>query len=124
MLRPLIFCLFMALAPFVWAQPHASVDSTTHNFGTVLAGTNPSHTFIVKNTGNAPLIINSVEPACGCIVANFTHEPISPGKSGTIVLVFSSESRRGFQLRSTTVTTNADNPEVVLYMKGTITKRR
>ncbi len=125
MLRIIFFCFLIYLSPIsTWAQSHAAIDSTTHNFGTVLQGQNPQHTFTIKNTGNSPLIINSVEPSCGCITVSFTHEPIMPGKTGNIQLLFTSETRKGFQLRSTTVSTNADNPEIILYMKGTITGRR
>jgi hypothetical protein len=106
--------------PMLWAQPHAEVDSATHTFGTVIQGQKPEHTFKIKNTGNKPLIINSVDVSCGCVTADYTKSPIMPGKTGKVKLIFLTETKRGFQMRSTTVNTNADNPEIVLYLKGII----
>lgn len=125
MLRIIIFfCFCVAGVTRLQAQAHMAVDSTTHTFGEVKQGENPIYTFMVKNTGNSPLIINSVEPSCGCVTASYTGEPIPPGGSGAIQLVFVTETHLGFQLRSTTISTNADNAETVLYMKGTVIKRK
>lgn len=47
----------------------AWVDSTFHNVGDVKLGQTVEIPFVVKNTGNKPLIISSVQPGCGCTVA-------------------------------------------------------
>ncbi len=119
----ILFFYFFIIAgiPVLWAQAKISVDSTTHNFGTVTQGQTPRHIFIIKNTGTSPLIINSVDASCGCVTADYSKSPILPGKTGTVNLVFLTATKKGFQLRSTTVKTNAG--EVVLYMKGTIKKK-
>jgi hypothetical protein len=121
MRRILALSFFLLICSSVLhAQAHASVDTATYNFGKVKAGQTPKHSFIIRNTGNSPLIINDIEASCGCLVISYTKAPIPPGKSGKIDVVLSTESKIGFQLRSATVITNADNPQLVLYMKGEV----
>ncbi len=40
--------------------------------------------FTCKNTGDKPLYLVYVRPSCGCTVADYTKEPIPPGKEGKI----------------------------------------
>jgi hypothetical protein len=113
-----VFCFTCAAL----AQPHVSADTPVFNFGTLKQGKIVRHTFILKNTGNQPLIINDVDPECGCIKINFTHNPIPPGKSGKIELVFASKHKMGQQFISTNISTNADNPTFMVYFKGEVYK--
>jgi hypothetical protein len=41
------------------------------------------------------LIIEKVQPSCGCTVAEQPEEPIGPGKEGVIKASFNSEGRIG-----------------------------
>ena len=120
----LILLLSLLSTGLLRAQAHSEVDSTTYNFGTVTQGENPTHIFLIKNTGNVPLLLNNVEVSCGCLLVNYSMEPIKPGNTGQVHIMFVSGKRKGFQLRSTTVKTNADNREIVLYMKGTVVKTK
>jgi hypothetical protein len=40
--------------------------------------------FIVKNTGNYPLVIAEAKPSCSCTIASKPEDPIMPGKTGVI----------------------------------------
>lgn len=44
------------------AQPLLVIESATHDFGEIKAGTPLRHAFKIKNTGNADLLIESVSP--------------------------------------------------------------
>jgi hypothetical protein len=44
-------------------SPKAFVEAETYNFGTKLEGTNIIHDFIIKNMGDADLVILSVKAA-------------------------------------------------------------
>ena len=59
-------------------------DKTEHDFGTLLQGEVVTYSFHFTNTGNAPLLISNVSTSCGCTVADFSREPINPGKEGYI----------------------------------------
>jgi hypothetical protein len=57
---------------------------TSVNFGSRKMGDIVNITFTCKNTGNKPLYLYKVSPGCGCTLADYTKEPIMPGKEGKI----------------------------------------
>ncbi|ANH81153.1 hypothetical protein A8C56_09330 [Niabella ginsenosidivorans] len=69
------------------------VDSTFKDVGKVIKGQIVEIPFTVRNTGDKPLVITSVQPGCGCTVAEKPEEPILPGKEGKIVAKFNSEGQ-------------------------------
>jgi hypothetical protein len=71
------------------------MDSTNRDFGKIPAGQKLEVSYRFKNTGDQPLIIERVQPSCGCTVAEKPIEPIPPGKEGVIKAAFNSESRVG-----------------------------
>ncbi|HOZ29956.1 MAG TPA: DUF1573 domain-containing protein [Bacteroidales bacterium] len=81
-------------------------NSTEYNFGTVIQGEKVAHSFVFKNTGGGNLIISNVKASCGCTVPKWTKEPIKPGETGTIELVFDSSNRDGIQTKSAKVYSN------------------
>lgn len=101
-------------------QPIITFDKTEHDFGTLLQGEVVTYSFHFTNTGKAPLLISNVNTSCGCTVADFSHEPINPGKDGYIKATYDSKGHHGFQTRSLTVVTNTNPNQTVLRMKGNV----
>jgi hypothetical protein len=64
--------------------PKMMVDEPLRDFGSVPKGQKLDWTFAVKNTGTADLELLSVQPGCGCTVAEF-DKVIKPGQTGKIV---------------------------------------
>ncbi len=117
--------LFLILLGFLGsksllAQAHISVDSATYDFGSIQQGVSVEHTFRIRNTGDQPLVISAVEPACGCVTVSYPKQPLMPGDSASIGVKFLSKGKNGFQLRSAAVYSNADNSTIQLYMKGEV----
>lgn len=71
----------------------AWTDSTFRDVGNVKKGQVVEIPFTIKNTGDKPLVIASVQPGCGCTLAEKPEEPILPGKEGKIVAKFNSEGQ-------------------------------
>jgi len=71
------------------------LDSADKNFGRIAEGKKLEVAFRFRNTGDQPLVIEKVQPSCGCTVAEQPEEPISPGKEGVIKASFNSEGRIG-----------------------------
>lgn len=44
------------------SKPKIVVDSAFHDYGEVMRGTTVSHAFVIKNQGNADLIIRDAKP--------------------------------------------------------------
>lgn len=102
------------------AKPNLSFDKPTHDFGTIQQGDVIEHVFTFRNTGNAPLVISSAKPSCGCTVPSWPQEPIMPGETGEIKAAFNSSHKSGPQNKSIRVFTNADEQPVVITLKGNI----
>ena len=95
-------------------------DKEWHDFGTLLQGEVVTYSFHFTNTGNMPLIISSVKSSCGCTVGNYPHEPIEPGKDGSIKVTYDSKGHHGFQSRTLTVMTNTIPAKTTLRIKATV----
>ena len=54
------------------------IDSVK-DYGKITEGQKLEVLFRFKNTGNKPLVIESVHPSCGCTVADPPKEPIARG---------------------------------------------
>lgn len=89
------------------AQTTMEFDKLKHDFGNVVAEMENKTTFVVKNTGNKPLIIESVEASCGCTTPKKPSQPILPGKSDEIDVTFKSNpGQTGEQNKTVTVIAN------------------
>lgn len=87
-----------------WTQTHK-------NFGKITEGQKVEVAFHFKNTGNKPLVIERVQPSCGCTVAETPKEPIAPGAEGVIKGAFDSNGRVGMQHKSIYVETNTKDKQ-------------
>ena len=65
--------------------PRAAVNETAFDFGKSFEDRALTHTFVIQNTGDAPLIIQDVDPDCACTVPSF-DKTIPPGGQGSITL--------------------------------------
>lgn len=89
-------------------------DGKIFDFGIVIQGENVAHTFEIKNTGNADLVISGAAASCGCTVPKYSKKPIAPGQIGKIDVAFASSGREGKQIKTVTLTTNAQPSNVTL----------
>lgn len=101
------------------AQPKATFDKNTHEFGIVLWKNPATATFTVKNDGDKPLVITNVTTSCGCAVADWTKTPIAPGASGVITSTFDAKALGRFQ-KSVGVYCNASDRPIYLKLRGEV----
>jgi hypothetical protein len=86
----------------------AEFKETTIDYGVIEQNSEPLRTFIVKNTGNAPLVITAAKGSCGCTVPKYDEAPIMPGKESEIQVRYDTK-RVGTFTKTVTLTTNALN---------------
>jgi hypothetical protein len=65
--------------------PRLSMLKTKFDAGKIVPGALISHSFLIKNTGQANLEIIQVVPGCGCTAVNF-DKVITPGETGWVTL--------------------------------------
>ena len=101
-------------------QAAITFEKEEHDFGSLLQGEVVSYSFHFTNTGNAPQIISQVTSSCGCTVANYSRDPIAPGKKGVIQATYNSAGHHGFQNRFLTVMSNTMPAKHILRIKGKV----
>jgi len=92
-----------------------------HHFGTIDEGDKVEHIFTFKNTGNEPLILEKCKGSCGCTVPTCPKEPIMPGASGEIKVIFNSRGKKNHQEKRVTITANTEPIQTVLKIIADVT---
>lgn len=95
------------------------IDSI-HNFGKVTDGENVVFSYRFKNTGAKPLIVSSATASCGCTVPEKPEQPIKPGETGYLKIVFNSKGRVGPVHKEVNVVSNAHPSFPVLQLIGEV----
>ena len=101
--------------------PSLEWNETEWDFGTINEGDVVEHAYSFKNTGQAPLIIESAKPSCGCTVPSWTKEPIPVGGTGEILVKFDSKGKPNIQNKTVTVTANTWPKVTTLRFKTFVT---
>lgn len=111
-----------AAAPNAPAAPTTTIKfkDETHDFGTLKEGDPAEAEFSFTNTGKKPLIIQNVQPGCGCTTPFWSKDPVAPGKTGVIKASYGTKGRVGSFNKNITVTSTAGTN--VIYIKGTVEK--
>ena len=79
----------------LWKISKIELDKIEHDFGDINEGDVVETEFIVKNIGDADLVIANAEGSCGCTVPEPPKEPIAPGQSAPIKVSFNSSGKTG-----------------------------
>ena len=101
--------------------PAMTFETVDHDFGTIKEGEVVEYTYVVKNTGQADLVIQSAQPSCGCTVPDWTKDPIPVGGEGYIKAKFDSKGRTNVQNKTITVTANTFPATTTLRFKAMVT---
>jgi hypothetical protein len=109
-----------------FAQSGAKIDfsakDNTIDYGKVSKSSdNGVRVFEFTNTGNAPLIISSIQSTSNCTILSSTKDTILPGKKGKIEIKYNMTA--GPIRKTITVESNAVNYEegrVALKIKGEV----
>ena len=117
----------MALAPDESTDDTVQVgdvvefDKTVHDFGDISMNDGPQTcTFTVKNIGQENIAIYEVVTSCGCTDAQWTREPLQPGKTGTISATYKNEDGPVPFDKTLTVYIAGVGKPVILRLRGTV----
>ena len=83
-------------------------EEEVYDFGKIKQETENKHIFKFTNTGQEPLVISNARGSCGCTVPKYPKEPIPPGATGEIEVVYSPGKQKGVQAKTVTVTANTE----------------
>ena len=100
--------------------PNIEMLETSYNFGEIQQGESVTHDFILKNTGDADLLISAAKGSCGCTVPEWPKTPIAKGEEAAIKVTFNSAGRSGKQNKTVTLVTNAIPNTKVITINGNV----
>jgi len=104
------------------AAAKMALEKKSHDFGKIEEGVQATVTFTFKNTGNAPLVLNSVKASCGCTTPKWTKEPVAPGAEGAVTAIYNSKGRPGNFTKTITVTHNGEGGTEFLTIRGVVNR--
>jgi len=100
--------------------PAFKFERMEYDFGQVREGDKVAYTYKFQNTGQAPLIIQGVQPTCGCTAPDWSKEPIPVGGNGFVKVEFDSNGKQGIQNKTVTVSANTWPKTLVLRFKAQV----
>jgi len=100
--------------------PIVQVENDTYTFGEAKEGEKVTHEYAFTNTGKTPLIISSVNASCGCTTPNYPKQPIKPGETAKIEVVFDTKNQPGMHHKVITMTSNAHPTQTIFHLKGEV----
>jgi hypothetical protein len=123
--RTMFFSLALLLAAWVpsgiASAPRLVCDEPLHDFGTVDGSAPASHTFTLRNEGDADLLIKKIHAPCGCTTFRLENKTLAPGSTLELPVTLSLAGRKGPQQKSLYLETNDPaSPNLQLTMRGIV----
>jgi hypothetical protein len=120
--------ILLLLTGAILQDLQAQVPSTTiqfeervYDFGTIQEKKGKvSHVFVFQNKGKAPIEIDEVNSACGCIGKVVTTGPVKPGGKGKVTITFDPSYKSGFFSKEIVVLTKKGQEYNRIWVEGKI----
>lgn len=102
-------------------HPKAVFVDMEHDFGMMRMLESGSHVFVVRNEGEAPLVLKTGETSCQCTIGELSENIVAPGESTNIELKWTvKKPAPRFQHSADIWTNDPDNLSVPLMISGFI----
>lgn len=124
--NPFFYSLYVkVIAPNieVWEDEVQIMTGDTSDYGVTRMGTSVCKTYIIKNTGDANLLLTtpvSLTPDGFCITESFTATEIIPGYSTTMTVMSYARSTGTFNALLTIESNDPDTPEFEINLESVV----
>lgn len=105
-------------------SPQIAFEQTVFNFDTIMQNGNAEHVFRFTNTGDAPLLITSAFSSCGCVVPEWTKDPIAPKSSGSVRVKYNTSKTGQFTKVIVVKSNDEETPKTVLRINGVVVEAK
>lgn len=110
----LFFTAILLTTTLVVAQNQAKDDltfgKTLHDFGSLVFGADGTYEFTFTNSSKKPVILTDVKSSCNCTVPTWTKEPIQPGATSQIRVVYNTQLPGAFNKTVSVYHTGSNSP--------------
>ncbi|MBR5194367.1 MAG: DUF1573 domain-containing protein [Bacteroidaceae bacterium] len=96
-----------------------SIVDSEKDFGNIPLNEKREHVFKLVNTGNKPLVIYDVVTSCGCTKAEYGKEPVRPGETLDLKVIYNAEDKGRFR-KNLTVYCNVEDSLLKLTVVGEV----
>ena len=104
-------------------QTTMEVDRTEADMGRFDWREEQTAEFVLKNTGDSPLVILDTHTSCGCTQAEYDGKPVLPGDSLVLRVTYKADSPGHFR-KEVTVRSNAEDEQLKLTVTGEAEERK
>ena len=104
--------------------PKVTFEESEYDFGDIQQGEKVEHVFTFENSGTEPLILSNVTTTCGCTATDWPRDPVAPGQTASIKVVFNSAGKMGRQNKVVTIVSNAVNAQEKVSMVGNVLPKK
>ena len=128
-MRKIVFGLLvffgLLLVACTSGQPQIAVEVEKFDFGDVVNGDIVTRELVVRNEGNASLVIDTISTSCGCTTATLDPMTIPAGETAVLHIEFDSGAHgpelNGELIRQVFLTSNdPQQPELVVEFSANV----
>ncbi len=83
-----------------------AIDSLEYDFGSIDPTEECSHSFVIRNVGQAPLQLVKGGTSCKCTVSDLPDQPVLPGNSVAVRISSKIQQKEGFFSHSASIFSN------------------
>jgi hypothetical protein len=91
------------IMPNTVKEPKLGAFEESHSFGKIAKWQPVKYDFYLPNEGNAPMIIDSIVPECGCTTPQMDIMKILPGEKGKLEVSFDPFGKKGISEKYVTI---------------------
>lgn len=95
-----------------------------YDYDTITEGQDINRTIKFINTGKNPFFITEVKVSCGCTIPSYENEPVKPGDTGNVEVLFQSKGKSGFSMNKLSLFGNIEKNEKATYFKVFIKNKK
>lgn len=88
----------------------------TVDFGRMERGEQVEYNLGIRNADTAVLVILNIVNGCGCTSLKYDKQPILPGDTASIQLLYDSKGQHGFQMKTMQIVTTLDDEPHTVHL--------
>ena len=122
-MKKFLITFFIGICCITLANAQVKFETLKHSFGKIKQNVPASYTFVFKNAGNKPAIVEIATAECGCTKPEYPKMPIAKNATGQIKVTYNAATTGIFTKKVNVKFANVDEP-VVLTVEGDVISKK